>query len=76
MTKSLQVRVSKEQIDSAVKNYINKRIKEICKQQKIDEQVFIEVEEAIIEVRIRGYDEKIKDIEERLQGVEGSKKNL
>jgi hypothetical protein len=67
MTKTIQIRITKEDIDLAVKNFINKRITDICGQ-KIDDQIAIEVDEAIVEVRSLDYENRIKKLEEAVYG--------
>lgn len=69
LSKSIQIRVEKEYIDQAVKTYINKRIAEICKKQGVDDQIALEVSEAIIEVRIKEGEHLLR-LENRVNEIE------
>jgi hypothetical protein len=68
MGKSIQIRISKEEIDAAVKKYINGRIEQVCKKQGVDEQIALEINQAVIEVRVIDYEERIKKLEEKVWG--------
>jgi len=68
MTKTIQFRVSKEEIDDSVKKHINRRIQEICKEQKVDDQIRFEIDQAVIEVRVVNYEERIKMLEDAVYG--------
>lgn len=63
--KTIQVRITKEEVDEAVKKYINSRIEQVCKKQGVDAQIAFEVDQAVIEVRVIDYEERIKKLEER-----------
>ena len=68
MGKTIQIRFSKEDIEEAVKKYINMRIKQVCDQQGVDGEIAFEVEQSVVEVRLVGYDERIKKLEEKVYG--------
>jgi hypothetical protein len=63
--KTIQVRISKEEVDEAVKKYINTRIEQVCKKPGVDAQIAFEVDQAIIEVRVVDYEERIRRLEEK-----------
>lgn len=66
MARTIQIRITKEELDLAIRNFIYKRVSEICRKQKIDTQIAIEVEQAVIEVRSIDYGERIKRLEKKL----------
>ena len=68
MGKSIQIRISKEDIDVAVKKYINSRIEQVCRKQGVDEQIALEISQAVVEVRVIDYEERIKKLEEKIWG--------
>lgn len=69
MGKSIQIRIEKEFIEDSVKNHINKRVAEICKKQLVDDQIALEVSEAIIEVRVKEGDH-LQELENRVKELE------
>lgn len=68
MTRTVQIRISKEEIDAIIKNFIYKRVSEIIKKQKIDRQIAIEIDQATIEVLSIDYEERIRRLEEKVYG--------
>jgi len=68
MSKSIQLMVSKQEIDDCVKKYINRKIQDICKKQGTDAQIEFEVDQAVIEVKLPNYEDRIKKLEDAVYG--------
>jgi 5'-3' exonuclease len=67
MSKVILFKIKKEDIDKAIDAFINKRIAEICKKQKVDVQIQYEVDQAVIEVSAPEYDARLLKIEKYLK---------
>jgi hypothetical protein len=63
MAKVLQIKISKDEVIDAVRRYIEHKVAETCKKQKINEQIEEEVEQATIEVSVPDYDLRLKALE-------------
>jgi hypothetical protein len=63
MAKVIQIKISRQEIETAVKSYINRKIDEICKKQKVAGQISFEIEQATVEVKVPDYEERIGAIE-------------
>jgi primosomal protein N'' len=73
MSKVIQVKISRTEMEKIVKKYINERVIEICKKQKIDDQIFFEVEQAVVEVKVPNYEERLAAIEFALEKLKVKK---
>ena len=63
MSKVLQVKVSREELMQQVNLYIQRKVSDACKKQRIDEQIAEEVDQATIEVTVPAYEERISQLE-------------
>jgi hypothetical protein len=73
--KSVQIRIGKEEIDALVKEAIIRQINVILKKLKVDEEIKMAVNEAVIDVELPAIDEKILELEARLKVLEGKNGN-
>jgi len=67
MGKAILFKVKKDEIDEAVRAFINKRIALICKKQKVDAQIQYEVDRAAVEITDPEYDARLMKIEKFLK---------
>jgi len=67
LSKVILLKIKKEELDKAIESFINKRISEICKKQKVDAQIQYEVDQAVIEVSAPEYDTRLLKIEKYLK---------
>lgn len=63
MGKIIQVKVSREDVHKAVDAFINRKIAEICKNQDVEQQIKLEVDEAIVEITLPQYERRLMKIE-------------
>ena len=70
MTKVIQIKIGRTDVENAIKNYINKRVTETCKKQGVDQQIAFEINEAVVEVLSMDYEERIKVLEEKIRALE------
>jgi hypothetical protein len=66
MAKVIQIKVSRKEIDDAVKAFIQKKIDEACKKQKVVDQINFEIEQAVIEVNVPEHESRIAFLESEL----------
>ena len=74
MAKVIQIKISKVEIDNAIKNFLYKKIDEACKKQKVVEQINFEIEQAIIEVNIPEHEARIAFLESELLALKNKLK--
>jgi len=64
----MQIKISRDDISAAIRSYINRRIEAICERQRVDSQIAIEVDQAVIEVRSVDFEDRIRKLEEKVFG--------
>ena len=75
--KSVQVRISRAEIETIVREVISKEIEKVIKKAKVDDEIRLAVNEAVIDVDLPAVKEKLIEFESRLKKVEkdGDKKD-
>ena len=73
--KSIQVRLSKSEIEKLMKEAIIREIEKVIRKANIDEEIKMAVTEAAIDVDLPAVKIKIAELEERLGRVENARKN-
>jgi hypothetical protein len=66
MSKVIQIKISKEDVNKAIRDFLQKKIEEACKKQKVVEQINFEIEQALIQVNIPEHESRISFIESEL----------
>ena len=74
MSKVIQVKISRTDVENGIKSYINKRITEVCRKTGVDQQIAFEINEAVVEVLSMDYEERIKILEEKIRVLEAKLK--
>jgi len=72
--KSVQVRISRAEIETIVREVISKEIEKVIKKAKVDDEIRLAVNEAVIDVDLPAVKEKMIEFEERLKKVERNEK--
>jgi primosomal protein N'' len=69
MARVIQIKINREEILEAVRKYIERKVAESCRKQRINEQIAEEVEQATIEVTVPEYEVRLKALEEAMSKV-------
>lgn len=74
MSKAIQIKIRKEDIELAVKKAVDAKIREVFKKQNVDGQIAFEVEQAIIEVNLPEVNARLDALETLIKMLAKDKK--
>jgi len=72
-SKNVQLRIGKDEIDALLKEAIIRKINEVLKKSKVDEEIRMAVNEAVIDVDLPIINEKLFELEQRIKKLEATK---
>jgi predicted component of type VI protein secretion system len=68
--KTLQYRITKEEMSKIVDRSIEKLIKEQCMKQGVDKQIAFEISQAVVDIGLPDIEDKVIELSKRLAKIE------
>lgn len=70
LMKTLQYRITKEEMSKIVDRSIEKLIKEQCMKQGVDKQIAFEISQAVVDIGLPDIEDKVIELSKRLAKIE------